>query len=364
MRRDYFTCVFLGLIAGALMFVCFAPLYFVYGGGVIPREFSLFERLMSLLYAFFFIVFLPFFAAFRCKVWVNWGLAAYGILIYLPKYFYPAEALINGDDAKLTKMLLAVVLRGIYGMMQAPFAALSPLIGDKNASVLVYWILPMALVWPVVLKIARFYRRAYLSEQLNPMPKVKPAPAAAHSGPAVKPEVLGTVITAPAVAASPDEVTGKAVLAHKSASGELDGSDDSDNDGNPVDSAGGADQGAGGNEALEGGTETITIPLEAPSKQPDVIALSAPSKEADTIPLSSPSKEEDQIPLSALFDEFSDKPEVSSSDAADVPGEGTKPDHTRRESENRAPSVIELGAPAPSNGDSSDGSVENDGDTL
>ena len=25
MRRDYFTCVFLGLIAGALMFVCFAP---------------------------------------------------------------------------------------------------------------------------------------------------------------------------------------------------------------------------------------------------------------------------------------------------------------------------------------------------
>ena len=60
MRRDYFTCVFLGLIAGALMFVCFAPLYFVYGS-VVPREFSLFERLMSLLYALFFVFFLPFF---------------------------------------------------------------------------------------------------------------------------------------------------------------------------------------------------------------------------------------------------------------------------------------------------------------
>ena len=63
MRRDYFTCVFLGLIAGALAFVCFKPLYFTYEA-VIPRSFDLFERLMSLLYALFFILFLPFFVAF------------------------------------------------------------------------------------------------------------------------------------------------------------------------------------------------------------------------------------------------------------------------------------------------------------
>ena len=94
-------------------------------------------------------------------------------------------------------MLLAICLRGIYGMMHAPFAALSSLIGDKAAASLVYWILPLALFWPFVMKVFRFYRRAYLSEQLNPMPKVKPVAAAAHTGPAVKPEVLGTVITAP-----------------------------------------------------------------------------------------------------------------------------------------------------------------------
>lgn len=41
------------------MFVCFAPLYFTYSA-VIPRDFTLFERLMSLLYAVFFILFLPF----------------------------------------------------------------------------------------------------------------------------------------------------------------------------------------------------------------------------------------------------------------------------------------------------------------
>ena len=197
------------------MFVCFAPLHFVYGG-TIPRDFNLFERLMSLLYALFFIVFLPFYSAFRYKVWVNWGLAAYGVLIYLANYLYPAESLISGDNAKIPHMLLAVCFRGIYGMMQAPFAALSPLIGDKAASTLVYWILPTALLWPFVLKIFRFYRRAYLSEQLNPMPKVQPKAAEAHSGPAVKPEVLGTVITAPEVAASPDEVTGMAALSQNS----------------------------------------------------------------------------------------------------------------------------------------------------
>ena len=320
------------------MFVCFAPLYFIYGGTV-PREFGLFERLMSVLYAFFFIFFLPFFSAFRTKVWVNWGLAAYGVLIYLPKYFYPAEALINGDDAKLTKMLLAVVLRGIYGMMQAPFAALSTLIGDKAASGLVYWILPMALIWPIVFKIGRFYRRAYLSEQLNPMPKVKPAPAAAHTGPAVKPEVLGTVITAPTVAASPDEVTGKAVLSQKSSAIETEEEDE---------------------KAIEGKTETISIPLSAPA-----------NSESAAIPLEAPStdNEPEAIPLAALIEE-DETPKESEPDISAILEEGKKPVRVDRESES-TPSVIELGAPSPSSsgtgsadGGQTDDDVENNNDNL
>ena len=64
MRRDYFTCVFLGLIAGALTFVCFKPLYFTWNQ-IIPRDFTTFERLMSVLYTLFFLFFLPFFAAFK-----------------------------------------------------------------------------------------------------------------------------------------------------------------------------------------------------------------------------------------------------------------------------------------------------------
>ena len=287
------------------MFVCFAPLYFVYGS-VVPREFSLFERLMSLLYALFFVFFLPFFAAFRSKVWINWGLAAYGVLIYLPKFFYPAEAALTAEDPSFTKMLLAICLRGIYGMMQAPFAALSSLIGDKAAASLVYWILPLALFWPFVMKVFRFYRRAYLSEQLNPMPKVKPVAAAAHTGPAVKPEVLGTVITAPVVAASPDEVKGKAALAQ-----------------NKKESA----------EALPGEEKEEAIALSAPEPKPE----SKPESMPEAVEAG---KEPEAILLSAIMPE----PEASVAAESD---EGKKTEEkTETKTDTKTPEVIELSAPA------------------
>ena len=206
MRRDYFTCVFLGLIAGALTFVCFKPLYFTYDA-VIPRDFSLFERFMSVLYTLFFIFFLPFFAAFKKKEWINWGLAAYGLMAYFPLWFYPAQELIKGDNAKLSSILGALVLRTIYNVMQAPFAALSKLIGDTAASKVVYWILPVAIFWPIIFRIIRFYRLAYLSEQLNPMTTTHSAPSASKAP--EKPEVLGTVITAPVTAQTPAEITRK-----------------------------------------------------------------------------------------------------------------------------------------------------------
>ena len=215
MRRDYFTCVFLGLIAGALTFVCFKPLYFTYEA-IIPRDFTLFERLMSVLYVLFFILFLPFFAAFKKKEWINWGLAAYGLMAYFPLWFYPAQEAIKGDGASMLSIIGALVLRTIYSVMQAPFAALSPLIGSQAASKVVYWILPVAIFWPVIFRIIRFYRRAYLSEQLNPMTTDQAAPAGANAPEAPdKPEVLGTVISAPVTAQTPADITRKNAPAGK-----------------------------------------------------------------------------------------------------------------------------------------------------
>ena len=341
MRRDYFTCVFLGLIAGALMFVCFEPLYFQYGAAPVARDFTLFERMMSLLYAVFFIIFLPFFSAFRSKVWVNWGLAAYGVLIYLPAYLYPAEEAISGSDPSMLQLLRAACLRGIYAMMQAPFAALSPLIGDKAAASLVYWILPTALIWPFVLKVFRFYRRAYLSEQLNPMPKVKPTVTSAHSGPAVKPEVLGTVISAPEVAASPDEVKGKAALAKKSSARKKAEPEPSEK------------------------KEEPPIQLGAPAaKEEEPIQLDAPAEkkeEAPVIQLGAPAQKEEEAPAIQLG-----APSSYSSDADDSESSGEVRKSGRSDKVRPAtPDVIQLGAPLESSADGhSDDNVENDNDTL
>ena len=215
MRRDYFTCVFLGLIAGALAFVCFKPLYFTYNA-VIPRDFSLFERFMSVLYTLFFLVFIPFIAAFKKKEWINWGLAAYGLMAFFPIWFYPSAESLIGENASIVSIIGALCLRVIYAVMQAPFAALSRLIGDDAASSVVYWILPVAVVWPVVFRILRFYRRAYLSEQLNPMTAEQAAAATSKKTDAPsKPEVLGTVITAPVTVQTPADITRKSAEANK-----------------------------------------------------------------------------------------------------------------------------------------------------
>ena len=203
MRRDYFTCVFLACIAGALAFVCFEPLYFKYEITV-PREFGLFETIASCCYLVFFLVALPIYAGYKKKYWIAVGLACYGALIYLPKLFYPSQFLLTGEDASLFHMLIAMILRGIYGMMNAPFAALSGVWGDDVASHLAYLILPCSILFPFFIRLYRFYRDAYVAEQLDPA-SVVAAPSSSKFDRKIhrphkvekKPEVLGTVISAP-----------------------------------------------------------------------------------------------------------------------------------------------------------------------
>ena len=334
MRRDYFTCVFLGLIAGALTFVCFKPLYFTWNQ-IIPRDFTLFERLMSVLYTLFFLFFLPFFAAFKKKEWINWGLAAYGLLAYFPLWFYPAPELIVGDGASMGHIIGALCLRAIYAVMQAPFAALSPLIGNNAASSVVYWLLPVAIVWPVVFRILRFYRRAYLSEQLNPMTpdQAAPAPSKAPEAPE-KPEVLGTVISAPVTAQTPADITRKNQPVEKPGDDVID-MPPSEKEEKPAMKEGHSTKRAGVRapvrpvhvgvaapeqkkvEALKSGpkkevkTEEV-IPMGAPKpKSDEAIPMGAPKPKADeAIPLGAPAPKSDEaIPLGSPSTETGEKEE-------------------------------------------------------
>ena len=203
MRRDYFTCVFLACIAGALIFVCFEPLYFKYGVTV-PREFGLFESIFSSIYAVFFLIAVPVYTGLRRKYWVAVGLACYGLLAYLPVIFHPAQELVSGPRADIFHSIIAMILNGIYGMVNAPFASLSQLWGDSVASSMSLWIFPLAVLIPFIFKAYRFYRDAYVAEQLSPA-DVMSSPSiskfdrqkSGEEKEETKPEVLGTVISAP-----------------------------------------------------------------------------------------------------------------------------------------------------------------------
>jgi len=208
MRRDYFTCVFLALIAGALAFLCFCPVYFDYLG-VIPREFGLLETVLSWTYAVFFLLALPLYAGYARKYWISIGLACYGFLAYAPAWFYPAEEKLVGEGADIISVGLAAFLRGIYCMVNAPFAAISDVTGPEKALAFSKLILPVAVAVPLLIKLIRFYRNAYAQERLDPAAVMSQEVKTKTRKPA-KPEVLGTVITAPVNAASPEEVSKQA----------------------------------------------------------------------------------------------------------------------------------------------------------
>ncbi len=200
MRRDYFTCVFLLCVCASLFFVCFVPLYYTYGL-TIPRDFSVLETICSWIYAVSVIVLLPVYAAWRKRPWISFGLAAYGLLAYIPGWFLPGLAeKVSGSDASLPAVVINFLLRCIYGMVNAPFAALTPSLGADSASTMSRKILPVALIVYAVVKIFRFYRDAYLNEKLDPSFAVDNTAASSDARKvrdAHIPDILGTVISAP-----------------------------------------------------------------------------------------------------------------------------------------------------------------------
>ncbi|MCQ2515257.1 MAG: hypothetical protein MJ094_00155 [Saccharofermentans sp.] len=206
MRRDYFTCVFLLCICISLFYVCFLPLYFVYGGTV-PRTFSWIEMLSSWIFLLLVFVVLPAYAAKKKKFWITAGLAAYGILASIPVWIMPSLVdKLAGEDASIIAVAEAYVLRFIYGMAEAPFAAITPVFGDSFAEALPRRIMPVVLIIHCGTQIFRFYRKAYIAEQRDPLKELdttsrensgKIAGAVNNVRQPVMQEVIGTVISAP-----------------------------------------------------------------------------------------------------------------------------------------------------------------------
>ena len=205
MRRDYLVCVFLLCICVSLFYVCFLPLYFVYGQ-IVPREFGPIETLFSWIYLVMVFGVLPVYAAYKKKFWMTAGLAAYGIVAAFPVWVLPGMAdKLAGDDASIVAVAWAFILKSVYGMAEAPFAPITRALGDSFVEVLPRRIMPVAIILYVGCQLFRFYRNAYRQEQLDPrkaLDKTSIVNNIAGIGTktvrkAAIPEVLGTVITAP-----------------------------------------------------------------------------------------------------------------------------------------------------------------------
>jgi hypothetical protein len=208
MRRDYFICVFLLCICVSLFYVCFLPLYFIYGSEVVPREFGVLESIVSWVYILLIFIVLPVYAAYKKRFWISAGLAAYGVLASIPVWFLPKMAdKLAGEEVTIISVVWAFLLKSVYGMAEAPFAALTPVLGNRFPEALPRWIMPIALLSYAALRVLRYYRNAYIAEQLDPA-KALDTTSIESSGTvgslsskpvrkATMPEVLGTVISAP-----------------------------------------------------------------------------------------------------------------------------------------------------------------------
>ncbi len=216
--------------------------------------------------------------------------------------------------------------------MEAPFAALSKLMGNTAAPKVVYWILPLAVFWPVIFRIVRFYRLAYLSEQLNPMTPDHAAPSKKVPEAPGKPEVLGTVISAPITAQTPADITRKNIPA-------FNGEETAQIP--PVPSSGTPAMREGPRTKPRAGVRAPVRPVhlgvEAPEKRPAAsLGAGAEKKESapktgETIELGAPKPKPDEaIPMPP--------PKPKSDEAIPLGAPAKKPDD-----------VITLGAPDPEN---------------
>ena len=192
MRRDYFICIFLLLVAIALAFVCLLPTYYSYDG-VIEREVGLIETLASTFFCLLTLLIFPVFTAIKKKFWAMLGNAAFGLLAFIPGMFLPGMAAkLSAPDVNILTTVKALFFKAIYTMVYAPFAGIGNLAGNKLGLILPKLILPVTLLIYGVVKLFRFYKEAYIAEQLAPVP-TNDSPTQRTR----KPDILGTVISAP-----------------------------------------------------------------------------------------------------------------------------------------------------------------------
>lgn len=167
MRREKALNVFLFFLLQAMLFVSLFPIYFSVDK-IHIRTVSLPERMFSMVFVLMWLS-LCVYSAWKKRLSLVVGGMMYSILAYLPGWFLPGIVSAAGSVKKQTVVSSFFVLffNKMYELVSAPLAGVSLLVSGKASTSLSRWLLPVLLLSYAGTFLFRFYRNAYLAEQLH-----------------------------------------------------------------------------------------------------------------------------------------------------------------------------------------------------
>lgn len=167
MRREKAINVFLFFFLQAMLFVCFFPVYFSFDK-IHVRTVSLPERMFSLLFVLLWLT-LCVYSAWKKRLPLLAGGVLYSIMAYLPGWFLPHLTVAAGSmkHQGLIAGLFETFFEKMYEVVSAPLAGVSLLFSEKATVNVSKWLLPVLLLSYAGTHVFRFYRNAYLAEQLH-----------------------------------------------------------------------------------------------------------------------------------------------------------------------------------------------------
>ena len=201
MKRDIISDIVLLFSLIGLLFMFGNTPYLQYDA-VVTRSISIYERMGS----FFFIILMLFaivVCAWKKKLFVMIGCACYGLLAYLPGIFLPGiEKSIAKGGTSLLDTFASLFWHRIYEVVNAPFAGQIGIVSEKTAAGMSKWFLPMTVITYIVVQLYRFYRDAYVAEQMHrsEMANLQHASLAKEIATPLRQQAaqpLGTIVTAP-----------------------------------------------------------------------------------------------------------------------------------------------------------------------
>jgi len=167
MRKEKATNVFLFFVFQAMLFIWLFPIYFSVGK-IHERTVTLPERMFSLVFVLLWLA-LCVYSAWKKRLPLLVGGAMYSIMAYLPGWFLPGLA-VTTDGVKnqgLVSSMLRLFFEKMYELVNAPLAGISLLVSQKASTSLSRYLLPILLLSYLSVHLFRFYRNAYLAEQLH-----------------------------------------------------------------------------------------------------------------------------------------------------------------------------------------------------